>query len=153
MSKKYSYLFIVLIILVIAIAFLPSGKGYYIGDVSCDSIDMCECASGYVHTKSIGSVEIPYYFSSCTSTHQKIARNTAEMKKYAREQEKQRVKRLNELFESKSCDIGWIFVNDHCERCDSSETFKVTKSDCLKCNQYEELRVYDSRSKECKLKE
>ena len=52
-----------------------------------------------------------------------------------------------------SCDTDWLFVNDHCERCDSSETFKVSESDCLKCNQYEELRVYDSQSGECKPKQ
>ena len=59
---------------------------------------------------------------------------------------------LSQSFESNSCDTDWIFVNDHCERCVSSETFKVSESDCLKCNQYEELRVYDSQSGECKLK-
>ena len=58
----------------------------------------------------------------------------------------------HKVLESNSCDTGWIFVNDHCERCDSSETFKVSESDCLKCNQYEELRVYDSQSGECKPK-
>ena len=51
-----------------------------------------------------------------------------------------------------SCDLGWIFVNGHCGKCDSSETFKVSESDCLKCNQYEELRVYDSQSGECRPK-
>ena len=48
---------------------------------------------------------------------------------------------------------GWFPVDRHCEKCDTTAVFKVAESDCLICNQYKQIRVYDSQSGECKLKE
>ncbi len=152
--KNFFYTILVLAILIVLFDLLPSGKGYWAGNYpDCYSIDQCECgASGYMHTKSLGFIEIPYSLESCSSTHERVAKEREEINYLKKKQEKESEERLQELFEANSCDTGWIFVNDHCERCDSSETFKVSESDCLKCNQYEELRVYDSQSSKCKLK-
>ena len=155
MSKKF-YLVVACSVLVLGFFCYPVEfealdlpEGYWVGadDCLCDCIDLCECgASGFVHTKSFLGIKIPYHFSLCPK------QPTFEQKQ--REEKKEETKRAQKIQElSHSCDNGWILVNDHCERCDSTETFKVPKSDCLKCNQYEELRVYESQSGECKPKE
>ena len=53
-------------------------------------------------------------------------------------------------------DKGHLFYYDistgKTNKCETKEVFKVSEVDCLNCNQYEELRVYDSKSGECKPK-
>ena len=75
MARKYRYLISILIILVVLVVLfyavllpsLPAGKGYWVGNYpSCYSVDQCECgAKGYMETKTLGSITIPYSFISC----------------------------------------------------------------------------------------
>ena len=175
MSKKFYYCIFALAILIVILILLPAGRGHWLWSCDrlvysleeekddcarpCFSSDQCECgARGYVYTKSLGGIDIPYFYKSCTLKHILSRLNLVEIYRKKRREQQQREKeykraRLLELYRSNIlCDSGWIPIDNHCERCDSSETFKVSESDCLKCNQYEELRLYDSQSGECRPK-
>lgn len=152
MSKKFCYYILALVILIVTLILLPSEKGYWTGDYTfCWSEDQCECgASGYVSTKSLGFIEIPYAFESCASMHPDLL-TEAEKEQIRQAAEEKKKAKWQALLNS--CDPGWIMINGHCVRCDSLEVYKISEVDCLKCNRYELVRIYDPQSGECRLKE
>ena len=97
-------------------------QGYWVGadNCKCKCTYLCECgAEGFMETKSFLGVKIDYRFYKCPK------QPTAAEKRRAKQlEEEEREKKLQKL--SNSCDPGWILVDNHCESCDSSETFKVS---------------------------
>ena len=152
-KKKYCYT-LASLVLVIVFILLPT-RIVSMGDYPyCLSIDQCECgASGFLYTKSLGFIKVPYFYRSCFFTKRRLVMEAKQREQMAQQAEQARQERLQKLYNSNICDPGWLPVDKHCEKCDSSEAFKVSESDCSKCNQYEELRFYDSQSGECKLKQ
>ena len=105
--KNFFYAILVLAILIVLFDLLPSGKGYWAGNYpDCYSIDQCEFgARGFMKTKSLGFIEIPYHLSECPKQptteekqHEKQLRKDR-IKQVKKEEEERSVKRLQELFE------------------------------------------------------
>ena len=117
--------------------------------VACLCENQCEGdADGFIGIRYL----IPGYFS-CVPDQLRRQIEQEEMRKYAEIQEKQREERLQKLYNSNICDPGWIPVEKGCLPCNIPQAVKVSESDCLKCNQFEELRIYDAQSGACKPKQ